>query len=178
MTLPRIRIDYQTQPRPRWPGWALLVLAAVVGVDLALTRIELEQQLATWETPKSALPGKGSVATVRDPTAGKTPSFDAQIEEAAGVLAQLKTPWSALFRSIEAAHGDEVALLGLQPDIARHSLSIVGEAKEYGDALAYVARLRNEAKLANAHLVGNEVKEDDPQRPVLFTVSANWKAVR
>ena len=115
---------------------------------------------------------------MRAATTGKAPSFDAQIEEAAGVLAQLKTPWSALFRSIEAAHGDEVALLSLQPDIARRSLSIVGEAKEYGDALAYVARLRNEAKLANAHLVGNEVKEDDPQRPVLFTVSANWKTVR
>lgn len=170
-----VTIDYQKGPRSAWAGWALLALPLLLGIDLAYTKLELEQQLAAWrqESSLTGAPGSPARNAKRDGA-----SVAAELDEAAGVFRQLTLPWSSLFRSLEEAHSDEVALIAVQPDAQRRALTLVGEAKEYSEVLGYVARLRKEAEFANVYLVGTELKEDQPQRPMLFTVSANWRVAQ
>lgn len=172
---PKIVLEFQDKQRPVWVGWAMLAIALFVAVDVNVRKSELEEQLAVWRAPRvAAVP----VATRESVRQGAAPPIEEQMREASAVLEQLALPWSPLFGSIERAHTDTVALLAIQPDAQRRSVMLIGEAKGYVDVLTYVARLRDEARLTNVYLVGNELKEDHPQRPVTFTVSADWRSLQ
>lgn len=171
---PVLRIEYLRTSRSRWAGWVLLGLGLFLVIDMGLTQKSLEEQLAVWGQSASTA-GVTASKTGKSGTSQDHGKLEAQFQEAERVLQQLAMPWSPLFQSIEQAHTDEVALLSIQPDPQRRSVTITGEAKDYADVLVYVTRLRDQAKLTNVHLVGNELREDDPQRPMAFTVSANWK---
>lgn len=168
--IPKLLLEYQQKPRSAWVGWALLGMALLLAVDVSVRKDEAEEQLAVWRSPQKP------VATADARTAGST--TEGQMQQALVVVEQLALPWSPLFSAIERAHTETVALLAVQPDAQRRSVTIIGEAKGYEDVLAYVARLREEARLKNVYLVGNEVREDQPQRPVAFTVSADWRSVQ
>ena len=168
---PKLLLEYQQKPRAAWVGWALLGMALLMAIDVSVRKDEAEEQLAVWQSPQK----QAAVATDARTTGQTT---EDQMQQALVVVEQLALPWSPLFNAIERAHTDTVALLAVQPDAQRRSVTIIGEAKGYEDVLAYVARLREEARLKNVYLVGNEVREDQPQRPVAFTVSADWRSVQ
>ena len=171
--MPALRIDYQSRPTTRWVGWVLLCAAVVLGLELGHTREELQEQLAMWDAPVSGSAAARSAGR-GDAEKGARP-IQIELDEATAVFRQLTMPWPEFFRSLERAHAPDIALLSLQPEAARRAVTISGEAKAYGDVLAYVGRLRAEPQLANVHLTANELRESDPQRPVLFIVSAVWK---
>jgi hypothetical protein len=152
----------------------LLGIALLLAVDVSVRKDEAEQQLAVWQSPQKRV----VAATIATKDVHATPTTEDQMQEALVVVEQLAMPWSPLFNAIERAHTETVALLAVQPDAQRRSVTIIGEAKGYGDVLGYVARLRGEARLKNVYLVGNEIREDQPQRPVAFTVSADWRSLR
>lgn len=171
---PQFILEYQQKSRPAWVGWALLGIALLLAFDVSVRKSEAEEQLAVWQPEGPASGVRVAVAEGRS----ELPSAEAELQEAAGVVDQLALPWSPLFSAIERAHTETVALLAVQPDAQRRSVTIIGEAKGYDDVLGYVARLRSEARLTNVFLVSNESREDQPHRPVAFTVSANWGALR
>jgi hypothetical protein len=90
------------------------------------------------------------------------------------VLAQLNLPWDALFRELEAAAVDGVSLLAIQPEPGAAQVRIGGEARTYDAALAYVARLESSERFANVFLLSHEVRTGAPQRPVVFSLVADW----
>ncbi|HZF38057.1 MAG TPA: PilN domain-containing protein [Blastocatellia bacterium] len=170
---PHLSIDYQNHGRFARFGWLLLGVAVLLVLDAMYTQRTAESELMALE---SHLQGKSSVVQSSNRlSSNSTEAAEVQLREAEDVLRQLTIPWHTLFQSIERAFAEEVALLAVQPDVQRRSITIVGEAKQYNDVLAYVTRLRAEAPLASVYLVGNEIKENDPQRPLLFTVSARWR---
>ena len=172
--MPPLVIDYQDRRQGLRLGWLILGIAVLLSLDAAYTRWTLEREVGALEVH---LQGKTRTVSSSSPQDEKSAKpLDVERGEAEEVMRQLATPWETLFRSIERAYIDEVALLGVQPDAQRRSVTITGEAKEYGDILTYVTRLRGEAPFADVYLVGNEVKESDPHRPLLFTVAAQWKA--
>jgi Tfp pilus assembly protein PilN len=168
---PRLVIDYQYRRNPR-VGWFLLVLGAVLCVGAVLSKQRLEQEVMVLE---NHLQGASKAADAPAAAAAKGRTVETEISEAEEVTRQLATPWQKLFQSLERASSEEVALLSVQPDAQRGSVSIVGEAKEYGDVLSFVRRLNQQAPLGDAHLVGTEIKEADPQRPMVFTIAARWR---
>ena len=173
---PRLIVDYQdSRQKPRL-GWLLLGLATLLAVSAVDTKERLEGEVMALEAyAKGASTGAGSAGQA----AGNSASGGhGDITEAEEVARQLATPWQSLFRSLERAYAQEVALLSVQPDVQRSSVAIVGEAKEYGDILSFVTRLKEQAPLSDVHLVGNEIKEGDPQRPIMFTISARWRMDR
>lgn len=173
--IPGLLLDYQQKQHPRWVGWALLGMALLLAADVAVRQHEAERQIAVWQSPAQ----RTAVAGTRSQdAAGQDSANEGSMREAVSVLGQLTLPWSPLFTAIEQAHMETVALLAVQPDAQRRSVTIIGEAKSYDDVLAYVTRLRDPAGLKSVHLVGNEVREDQPQRPIAFTVSADWKALQ
>ena len=168
---PRLIIDYQHARNPRL-GWFLLVLGAVLCLGAMLSKQRLEREVAAVEAHLQGA-SKATAAQAAATSAGRT--VETEFSEAADISRQLATPWQKLFQSVERAYAEEVALLSVQPDAQRGSVSIVGEAKEYRDVLSFVRRLNQEAPLQDAHLVSTEIREADPQRPLVFTVAARWR---
>ena len=101
-----------------------------------------------------------------------------EVEDANAVLAQLSLPWGELFGELESASTPEVTLLAIQPDVASGRVRVSGEAKSYATALEYVAKLESMERFANVFLTGHEVRLTSPQRPVTFTLTADWIAHR
>jgi len=99
-----------------------------------------------------------------------------EIQRANAILGQMTVPWDDLFRDLESAAGDEVALLSVQPDAASRQVRIGGEAKHAAAMFAYIARLEEHPSLARVFLFTHELKPAGGQLPVAFMLVADWVA--
>jgi Tfp pilus assembly protein PilN len=90
------------------------------------------------------------------------------------VVQQMTLPWDRLFKELEASASKEIALLAVQPDVAGRQVRISGEAKTFKAMLDYSRRLEQSDMLGEVILLGHEVRAQDPQRPVAFSLSAGW----
>ena len=97
-----------------------------------------------------------------------------EIRRANAVLSEIDLPWGALFDSVEYATSPDVALLSFQPDAAGRMMRMGGEAKSMPALLDFVSALEREPVLKDAYLLKYEIKQDDPQRPIIFSVIASW----
>ncbi|MBS1145062.1 MAG: hypothetical protein H6R14_2468 [Proteobacteria bacterium] len=85
----------------------------------------------------------------------------------------IRVDWERLFRSIEDATGEDVALLAIRPSASGKSVQLSGEARNMAAALAFVDALRREP-LSNVVLLSHQIRQSDPQQPILFEISATW----
>lgn len=85
----------------------------------------------------------------------------------------IRIDWEQLYRSIDAATGEDVALLAIRPSAAGKAVQISGEARNMAAALAFVEALRREP-LDKAVLLSHQIKQSDPQQPILFEIAATW----
>jgi hypothetical protein len=99
---------------------------------------------------------------------------DNEISEARQIINRLTVPWDAFFTGLESVSKLNVAILSIQPDMQTGLLRIEGEAKDYASVLTMVARLRMTKPFSEVFLLRHEIKRDDPQHPVSFTVSMHW----
>lgn len=168
----RVELDFAGHRRNgRWLGIVLLVVAGASTAKLlqmysaATGEAEiLDARIAQMErrsgsvTQGEALPE----ATLRE------------IRHANEVIGQITLPWERLFKAVEAAAGNKVALLGITPDSRGGTVEVSGECADLATVFDYVARLGKQPSLVNVYLVNHQVNAQDPQRPVRFTVSASW----
>jgi hypothetical protein len=91
---------------------------------------------------------------------------------------RLGLPWAKLFAALEAAGSDQVALLAIEPDTKSGTVKISGDSKDYLAALGYVLTLSQNDALSHVQLVRHEVKQNDAQHPVAFSISAAWNEVK
>lgn len=99
-----------------------------------------------------------------------------QVQIANSVVQQISIPWDHLFSDIENSAGDDVALLSVQPDATARTVRINGEAKKFPALVAYIRRLEDTEHLSRVTLQVHEVKAQDPQKPVVFLLHADWGA--
>ncbi|HEX4944874.1 MAG TPA: PilN domain-containing protein [Usitatibacteraceae bacterium] len=169
----RLRLDL-AGPRGSSAGWILLGLALVALADLGASWRQLDEEIAAAEQQAARPRARVGEHTARGARGGEGAAGD--LRDADRIARSLSLPWEALFRSVEEATDEQVALLALQPDPQKHELSISGEAKDYAAILAFVARLDKRQALRNVHLVRHELREDDPQQPMYFNIVANWES--
>jgi hypothetical protein len=174
----RLELDHlRKTPRPARVSWLLLAIAlafaADVGSTYVRTRMEVEGRTATLARLSGARPAREAAASV---SAG--PLSREEFGAAQDTILRLSMPWDNLFRALEAARSDDVALLSIEPDAGSGSVSITGEARSYPAALTYVAWLSHEKTLKNVRLAKHEIDRNDARRPVSFTISADWKELR
>jgi hypothetical protein len=166
----RLEIDFVRRGRgSAWPRRILLATALALSVDAGLSwrRLDAEVNLAR---------ASAAQAQPRKPSARSVPA-----EELAAVretLERLALPWERLFGALESASSDEVALLAIEPDSKAGTVVISGDSKNYLAALSYVLNLSRAEALGRVQLVRHEVRTNDPQRPVAFSVSASWSEAR
>lgn len=173
-------IDFVRQKRPTGVMGVVLVLAGVcatIGVGNAYVR--QSQQLDSWESKLLDIK-KMSRRTPGVIVEAPRESLEAQqeVRVANAVLRQMAVPWDALFREIETHTDDAVALLSVQPDLQNRVVRIAGEAKNLQVLVAYIRRLGAAQALSNIYLTNHEVRTQDPQRPVAFSLVAVWSEKR
>ena len=174
----RLELDHlRRTPRPAKVSWLLLAIALAFAAEVATsyvkTWMEIEARTAKLARLSGARPAREA--------AESTPAGPLSKEEfgaAQDTILRLSMPWDNVFRALEAARSDDVALLSIEPDAGSGSLSITGEARSYPAALTYVAWLSHEKTLKNVRLARHEFDRSDARGRVSFTISADWKEIR
>ena len=165
----RIELDFiRRAPRSRWAGRVLLAVALGVTGDMAFTFTQLERAVKSNEAVVARAQPRKALQSVSNE----------ELALARDTVERLGLPWSKLFAALEAAANDQVALLAIEPDTKSGTVKITGDSKDYLAALGYVLNLSQAEALSNVQLVRHQVKQNDPQRPVAFSISAAWNEVK
>lgn len=166
-------LDFQPS-RPGLLSIVLLVAGLALGADAWWEDSALRHQL---EEVESRLAQAKRVAERRD--TGQRDSrpenvFSAEEGKALRqAIGAIRIDWERLYRSIDQATGEDIGLLAIRPSVAGRSVQISGEARDMAAALAFVEALRREP-LAHATLLSHQVKQNDPQHPIVFEIAATW----
>ena len=173
MSAPQINLDFVSPRAPLTVASALLLLLGVVAAASAFLEYRhLENRRAGLELKLDAT----LRASHRDPAADARAA--GMSEQAGRVVQELGTPWTKLLAELEAASRDtsgQIAVLSIEPDHAKHNVRVTGESRDLPLMLTYIKRLQQSALLRYPMLDSHDVKTDDPQHPVRFALSAEWR---
>jgi Tfp pilus assembly protein PilN len=174
----RLRLDYQRPNRPvPWLGVGVLAASLAAGVLLLGHYQRLNRQVVYWEGKIEHIERQSRrLALVSRPLSEQ--DARAQVLEvtlANRVVRQLNQPWNALFNAVETAGGQGIALLSMEPDLQKGTVAIGGEAKDLDALLKYVRQLAGREVFASVLLQNHQVRVDDPEKPLRFSLLATWK---
>lgn len=169
------RIDFEYRPRKSWLGWGLLGVGAVMSGAITIAYLNLANEAGQWQTVAEKVARPLRAAPTSTTPQGDTVRMTQEVDQANDVVRRLAMPWNELFKAMEDAAIDKVALLSVQPDPQQRVVNLNGEAQAYADVLTYVLKLDDSGALTKARLLSHEIKRDDPQHPVAFSVTARWR---
>ncbi len=172
----RLELDHlRKTPRPARISWVLLAIALAFAADVGSSYVKTRTEIEARTAKLARLSGGPTREVSASTSAGLSKE---EFGAAQDTILRLSMPWDNVFRALEAARSDDVALLSIEPDAGSGSLSITGEARSYPAALTYVAWLAHEKTLKNVRLARHEIDRNDARQRVSFTISADWKEVR
>lgn len=174
----RLRFPYREQSAPQL-DLALLLLGLLIVVAVFFQfRYQIEE-INSWgnrvermerQQHQKAAPRTRATSRIRE----FSQEIQKEIVLANAILDQLNLPWEMLFDSIEQAATEDIALLSLQPNFSNRSLRLSGEAKSMTELLDFVEALERELVFENVHLLSYKIKQESPQRPIIFLLNAEW----
>lgn len=103
------------------------------------------------------------------------PELTVGLEDARKVITQLSLPWNELFEAIESVENPDIAVLQIQPSAEQKLVRITAEARASSDIERYINALNKTESLGNVRMISHQLKTDDPQKPLVFTIIANWE---
>ncbi len=170
----KLYLDYQRSFKPfPYAGAALLAGAMAISVlavnyyqDLAASISEMEASLSMFE--------RVSGSRIHDANPGGQGGAQ-DIRQANEVLHRITMPWENLFQALESSTDPEVTFLGMEPDIEKHIVDISCEARNIKAMLNFVKRLKERREFSSVYLHSHRVQENDPQKPVRFSLVATWR---
>jgi hypothetical protein len=169
----RLEMNFQKPANPprRIAGWFLLFVGLTLQIEMGVTYFKLKSD-------RDTMSHMVLVSKPRSEVPGETPSYkkftDKDFEVGQQIITRLSAPWDAFFSGLESVNNEQVAILSIDPDIQSGLLSINGEAKNYATVLNIIAQLRTTKPFSEVFLTSHEIKRDDPQHPVSFSVSMRW----
>jgi hypothetical protein len=173
MSAPRIALDFAgARVRTSFVSVMLLVIGLAAAAAACLQYRAIEARRAGLELRLEALLRHSQ----HDPATDQRTARVAQ--EAGRVALELGTPWTGLLAELEVASRDlkgDIAVLSVEPDHEKHRVHITAESRDLPLALAYVQTLQASRSLRYPMLDSHEVRSDDPQRPVRFAMTAEWR---
>jgi hypothetical protein len=172
-----LHLDYQRSYRP-FPilGVVLLVCTIVVVLQIARQYLHFAEVLAAWEAREDQverIAGRHNVGVKTNRQ--DTDQVSREVMRANEVLYRISLPWDELFRAVETAAPKHVALLAMEPDSDKRLVKIVAEAKDSAAMLDYIRILEGGLMFRTVMLQSHQVQQQDPQRPIRFSVIAAWK---
>lgn len=169
----RLELNFQKPANPprRTAAWALLLAGVALLIETGVSYDRLQND-------REAMNSEIRISKIRmDVPSHESTDHqftDKDIAEARQIINRLSVPWNAFFTGLESVSKQNVAILSIQPDMQTGLLRIEGEAKDYASALTMVARLRTTIPFSEVYLLRHEIKHDDPQHPINFTMSMRW----
>ena len=165
----RLQLDF-VAPRRRRRLAGIVVLAAALGLaaQLVLQYRDTQDRLAQLEAVEAM------VSAPRPARALPRERLEAEMKAAQATVRQLALPWSQLIDSLERSAMREVSVLHVQPDAQQRLLRVTAETRGEELMLEYLRRV-GASGFAEAHLVSHQVREDDPQRPLQFSLQASFR---
>ena len=171
-----LNLDFRRRDRTAsWAGVALLAVALAGAVVTGDRYLQLDDQLAAAKASvreSAAATRKKAGASF---SGGEPQTLASELKNAREILLQLALPWGELFASAESADMPDVALLSIESDTDKRRVKISGEAKNLESMLEYVRYLEARPSLADVYLESHELQKKDPQQPVRFVLSAEWR---
>ena len=170
-----IQLDFAgRRPALSLAGGLLLAVGLVAASGVFLEYRAVAQHRAGLELKLAAFARADALAAAPAETPADA-RIAVSVEQAATDLA---TPWTLLLSELEQAsketHG-QVAVLGVEPDHAKHSVRVSAEARTLTLALAYVERLQGSRSLSYPMLDRHEIRAEDAQHPVRFELTGAWR---
>ena len=170
-----LRLDFERAPHmPGRPGWIVLLTGVLITVAITIWFQQIRTETKSIQARLELL---GDTDPSRLKRASDSPADQAhqdEIQRATLIVRQLELPWGSLFAALEAAHGDDVTLVALQPDSQKNLVHITVEASDKAAMLAYLRRLSGGGVFSAAYLLSHQEQPTDPSRPLLFTVEASF----
>ena len=170
---PLISVDFSGRRRRQTVAGVILLAVGVLATTTAfLGYRQLEASRAGLELKYA----EASRRNQRDPAQQRRNA--ALNEEGTHIAQELGKSWTPLLAELEAASHDsagDIALLSVEPDDAKHLVRVSGESRDLTRVLAYLGRLQSSVLLRHPMLESHEVRSDDPQHPVRFALSAEWR---
>ncbi len=170
----RLRLDYQRSMKPIPLAGAFLLVAAVAVLILTGSYYYgLTIKTSDWQDSLKKFE-QASGRQVSGPHLELRGAF-LDIKQANDVLRQLTLPWEDLFRAVESSTDRQITLLGMEPDTEKHVVNINCEAKNVIAMLNFVKRLQGQQEFSSVYLQNHQIQEQDPDRPVRFSLIAFWR---
>lgn len=156
-------------------GVAMLLLALWGMVQLGAYYVAVSNETIYLEKLIAKIQRKLNPGHIAAPTTvAESQRLGVEIKNANQVLLQLSLPWDGLFQAVESANGGKVALLGIDPDSKRGRIKVSGEAKDFDALLGYIRTLQASKFFTGVYLQHHQVQEQDPDKPIRFTLDASW----
>jgi hypothetical protein len=147
--------------RRAWSGWVLLGVAVLFALDAGAWFVNVTGEMHTT---------RAQLERTAKATAAARKASPEEVAAGRDAAQRLSLPWLDLLAALESAATEEVALLGIDPDAAKGTVLITGEARDYLATLDYLRGLGRSETLSQVQLVRHEQKG----RAVAFSVSADW----
>lgn len=155
----------------RLAGWLLLLVGVALLLETGVSYDKLQRERAALN--KEIVTYKIQL----DRSQKEQPHqqyADADFDDARKIIKRLTTPWESFFKGLESISNKKVAILSIDPDVQAGLLRFEGEAKDYPAVLTFISQLREAKAFSKVFLSRHEYKRDDPQHPVVFTISMHW----
>ena len=81
-----------------------------------------------------------------------------------------------ILTAIDQAVADHVVLLTVEPDAEKGRIQIGAEGKTAEAMTTFVSALANNPAFSSAVLVSHQVRAEDQDKPLRFTVAVQWRA--
>lgn len=168
-----LELDFVAAPRrARLAGLVVLAIALVTTGFLAFRYQSAQERLQRLEASDSLL--RASPA----PRVVPRERLDEQVKGAQAVVRQLALPWAELIDSLERSATREVSVLHVQPDAQQRLMRVTAEARGEAQMLEYLRRVSAARSFSEVHLLSHQVREDDPARPIQFSLQASFRSAQ
>lgn len=159
--------------RTRPAAWGLCLLGVGLLVAAGVVAWQQQRQRERYDAELAAALARAA-RPVASAQAKAPPVSEQQALATNAIILQLNLPWRDLHDAVATATPATIALVALEPDARRRTLKLTAEAKDADDMITYVETLKQQEIFQAVVLTRHEISEADPNRPVRFTLDAQW----
>lgn len=154
-------------------GRILLAIGVILAIAATMYYGQLRRQAAAIETDMAQLQG-GDERSSRQQSEWAAGEKTGEVEAVQAAMGRMTLPWEDLFQALEKVDVETIRLIAIEPDAQKGGVRITAEADLLDDMLNYVRDLGRQAVLRDVFVVSHEVRDEDPDVPIRFTLTANW----
>ena len=171
----KMTLDFVAPPYTRWPGVVVLLMGLVLaGLGWRVYQQAEQQALVVTKALTAERSGQ-QPANKSQAKRVLSPEQEEDLHRVQQISDFLLLPWGDLFAALESLDQEDVALLAIEPDPKKRLVRITAEAKNEAAMFDYLEQMADAPQLQDVHLLRHEIRQEDKQHPLRFTIGAYWK---